>query len=353
MAGTDDPRIECDQCGKVYKWKPDLAGKRVKCACGNKIQVPQREDPADESGTYELNFDDDHEEANTPAAPPPAEPAKPAPPNKPDAKPAKPEAKKPEPAKAPPQKSEKQPPAKAPSGKGRCPSCGNTVKAGAVICLNCGYNLQTGQKIETAVKDTPGGAGGDAAAKPEKLTGLAAAMVRQKADQDAIAADREKEETWQEVYVPLILFGAGVFLLLVNTLFITYTDSRLALLIFEGVRIVVQVPFVFIGLVLTAMIFGSSYGPIITATLKMLALVVFSTAIYAVTVGLIVLLAEGDSIFGMEHLMALLTGATAFFSLAMWLFDMDFMEAAILYILAFWAPWGVLFVGLILIGSMF
>jgi hypothetical protein len=38
-------QFSCTSCGKAYAWKPQLAGKRVKCKCGAPISVPA-EDPA-------------------------------------------------------------------------------------------------------------------------------------------------------------------------------------------------------------------------------------------------------------------------------------------------------------------
>ena len=32
-----------------------------------------------------------------------------------------------------------------------CPSCKNSVRSGAVICINCGFNLKEGSKVNTAV----------------------------------------------------------------------------------------------------------------------------------------------------------------------------------------------------------
>ncbi|RMF39255.1 MAG: zinc-ribbon domain-containing protein [Planctomycetota bacterium] len=33
-----------------------------------------------------------------------------------------------------------------------CPDCGNEVKPGAILCTNCGYNLQTGEKLSTQLR---------------------------------------------------------------------------------------------------------------------------------------------------------------------------------------------------------
>lgn len=52
----------------------------------------------------------------------------------------------PEPTSAPPVEGEKKP---------RCPSCGNALRPGAVICVNCGYNLKEGRKLTTEIKDEP------------------------------------------------------------------------------------------------------------------------------------------------------------------------------------------------------
>jgi hypothetical protein len=35
-----EPRFPCGSCGKTFKWKPDIAGKKGKCACGASITVP-------------------------------------------------------------------------------------------------------------------------------------------------------------------------------------------------------------------------------------------------------------------------------------------------------------------------
>src|SRR5690348_10911130 len=37
MAGT----VACASCGKEYRWKPELAGKRAKCKCGGVVTFPK------------------------------------------------------------------------------------------------------------------------------------------------------------------------------------------------------------------------------------------------------------------------------------------------------------------------
>jgi len=41
MASGGSGRFVCDGCKRSYSWKPELAGKRVKCKCGHVMTVPQ------------------------------------------------------------------------------------------------------------------------------------------------------------------------------------------------------------------------------------------------------------------------------------------------------------------------
>ncbi|MGB7156708.1 MAG: hypothetical protein WBD40_01500, partial [Tepidisphaeraceae bacterium] len=42
---VEDGKFACDACGKRYTWKPQLAGKKAKCACGATMVVPAAEAP--------------------------------------------------------------------------------------------------------------------------------------------------------------------------------------------------------------------------------------------------------------------------------------------------------------------
>jgi hypothetical protein len=113
-------QFTCDSCGKTYAWKPQLAGKRVKCKCGSPLTVPRSDPAAHDGGLDDLaalaHGGDDYGAAPVAAGP-------------------------------------------------RCPSCGEGVDASAVICINCGTNLKTGKRLATAtVAAAP--AGGRAGAAP-------------------------------------------------------------------------------------------------------------------------------------------------------------------------------------------
>jgi hypothetical protein len=48
MSDVATAKIVCDGCKKSYAWKPELAGKKVKCKCGQVIHVPMPAAPKEE-----------------------------------------------------------------------------------------------------------------------------------------------------------------------------------------------------------------------------------------------------------------------------------------------------------------
>jgi pyruvate dehydrogenase E2 component (dihydrolipoamide acetyltransferase) len=147
--GQSDATVACTGCSRTYKWKPEYAGKKAKCKCGASVQFP-KEPPA------------------APAAP--AKPAAPAPqaggeydfhdPTTPTARTA--------PAK---------PAAKRSAKKGACIDCGKPLAPGAVLCMSCGMNQQTGRKLDTAIEKPPMALAAARAKGPEKTSGGAAKWI--------------------------------------------------------------------------------------------------------------------------------------------------------------------------------
>ena len=123
---ADDPKFTCTGCGKEYRWKPELAGRKAKCACGATLVVPTERPGNGASPAAQPPSVSVHAPAAA-VAPPPVPPAKPA------------EAKPSVAASA------------APSAASTCPSCGGSLAPGAVFCVNCGYNLKTGKTLTAAV----------------------------------------------------------------------------------------------------------------------------------------------------------------------------------------------------------
>lgn len=54
MSDVTAERFTCDACGKTYAWKPELAGRRVKCKCGSTISVPRESAPQEPDDMYDL-----------------------------------------------------------------------------------------------------------------------------------------------------------------------------------------------------------------------------------------------------------------------------------------------------------
>lgn len=85
--------IKCEHCDKTLSVKSDAVGKKIKCpACQKVMRVPQVEDDA-----YDLNPKQDRKV---------------------------------------------------------CPSCQTELKPGAVLCVSCGLNLQTGQKLQATSSES-------------------------------------------------------------------------------------------------------------------------------------------------------------------------------------------------------
>ncbi|MEO1237566.1 MAG: hypothetical protein AAFX76_12330, partial [Planctomycetota bacterium] len=176
----------------------------------------------------------------------------------------------------------------------KCPSCNSPLRAGAVICLNCGFNVAEGTKIQTVVAAEGGGGGGGGKKTPPPIDGpvddpdgrLKRAADRRAYD-DSIAGDTERRFRRQEVLIPAVVAGVGFLFLLLNVLvLIPKVDRELGVfnrfvpdasiqvegLVSSAVLLALQVPCLLGGLFAIAAIFGSSFGELFSALRKLLAL---------------------------------------------------------------------------------
>src|SRR5687768_15850591 len=138
MAEVQAAKFSCDGCGKSYKWKPEFAGKKVKCKCGFVMTAPAAppdvpEDEPDLDALYTL-ADEGKQAAKAGAV----------------------------------------------DVGIRCPSCQSTLEPGTAVCPDFGFNLKTGKKA-AAPSAAPVAAGGGGAAvavaKGGKKTGASAAFA--------------------------------------------------------------------------------------------------------------------------------------------------------------------------------
>lgn len=84
----------------------------------------------------------------------------------------------------------------------RCPQCSKPVQPGALLCVNCGFNLQTGEKVAGAVIQARG-EGGEKAVAKSLLTSAADRIANEKLE------DKKTRSQGAPVWVYLIAF-AGV-----------------------------------------------------------------------------------------------------------------------------------------------
>lgn len=276
-----DPSFECPNCGKAYRWQSKIAGKKVKCACTQKFRVPMSStgDPEPDGPLVG--------QRQTPA---PSNPAAPAPKPKPAAPEPDPyELDLPDDAPAGDTApiSARSPSAAQSSGGGKCPSCNSPLRPGAVICLNCGFNVAAGSKLKTVVEadppgeqDTPAkGRGGESFVSVPAAVGEERVAARTKL-QDDLAADTAKRHHFQEKTLPMILIGIGFAFLLINTMVLapkvmddwglaSTGEARVAAIIDSGLLFVIQLPCLFIGILIISSLFGSAFGSLTDALKKL------------------------------------------------------------------------------------
>lgn len=164
--------FSCDSCGKTYPWKAELAGKKAKCKCGAVLNIPAQPQAARAA-------------ARTPVAVAAAAPVE------------------------------------ETTGY-RCPACKNDLTPGTAICVNCGYDLRTGQYVSTQV-DTGDDGEAEAAPIPKKKKKKVAAAgksgkpsatawvgVSKSAREKAAEQEVDKSRTMKQVIIALVLCVAVV-----------------------------------------------------------------------------------------------------------------------------------------------
>jgi hypothetical protein len=117
MSEDIGPKFKCTACGREFKWKPELAGKKAKCKCGAAIAVPATAPGA--AVEDELDLGD-----------------------------------LPEPISPRQQQASTLPPPPLPPQQLACPICNTPAPPTAVLCTSCGYNFRTGVRLPGAGRGT-------------------------------------------------------------------------------------------------------------------------------------------------------------------------------------------------------
>lgn len=178
MADASESRVSCPGCGKGYRWQAPLAGRTVPCKqCGESFIVPDQPgpglplEPTTDDGLYELQMDEEDEG-------PGFEP------------------------------------------RDKCPNCNSPLRLGAVLCMNCGFSLAEGTRLNTHVaeKAPPQRDGLPDRAAPEFATPMTEAdRLRQREQRDAErAAETLVRHRLMNYKLPTLLLVIGGVLALVN-----------------------------------------------------------------------------------------------------------------------------------------
>ncbi len=324
-----DATVSCPACAKRVRFKPELAGKKLRCTCGQVFRMPK--DPAGQAeaihdnvtahgSSLEKNKADE-------AAAAAAEMAK--------------KSLKVDPGAGGAYdlsddsvsilpKEEKKAPAVAGGNKGKCPKCGSKLKPQAVICINCGFNLQAGTQVATEVEkpQSTGSSVLDAYAATARARGI-------NIEEEEAAAARKARIT--ELYAPIGLAVAGVLAMFATAaLFVPAgtTFQLVSVMIEVGVQLILRLPFLVLAIFLTAKIMQVSFGPFMTALLKLVGLAFFTAGVGGLLDGVVNHFTEG---FGAVFITPFIHLAI-FWGLSVFLFGLDFLETMVLYLLSSFLP---------------
>lgn len=212
MSGAAGTTFSCGSCGKKFVWKPELAGKKVRCKCGQAIPVPAStvpwasaaaapspvaavapvarprvsapaavRSPVAVAPPVALDNDDPYDLAES-AAPSPVRPVA--------------------------QGSVAAavaPPMAVPGMEDdayRCPSCSEAMEAGAIICSSCGFNLKTGERVNLKRATTTAGAGTAKKAASKMPAGSAFAGIPTRSKPKFV---EDKKGQLVKMLVPIVL----------------------------------------------------------------------------------------------------------------------------------------------------
>ena len=215
--------FSCDQCGKEYKWRPEFAGRKVKCKCRfvmtapakagggapvarsaavagkvaapakKKVAVPSDDDGPNLDALYDLAADGQAAAAAAPAMI-------------------------------------------------RCPSCKNEMEPGLAMCPSCGFNLKTGSKAKKAAAGGAAAAAGGAPRPGAKGTAApaggayAAFGAPRKRGEDLKV---ERNDTVVDWVLPIALLAGGMVLgTLKFTTFSAQTVPTLQGMMYAGLTLV-------------------------------------------------------------------------------------------------------------------
>ncbi|MBA3272636.1 MAG: hypothetical protein H0T11_02020 [Chthoniobacterales bacterium] len=303
-------KISCAGCGRQYRWKPELAGKKVRCGCGHVVEVPLEERPPE----------------------PPVEDLE-------DDLYALAEEKKPSPRAG-----------AVDDSADRCPSCQQAVEVGSVACVNCGFNLMLDQRGAVASASSApvmmgaGGAiamvravGGAMGGPGSPVLGYAGPSRR------AQAAMESGDNKVLDLWVPLTMLAFGLVGSFARLMYFTDEPESFAMSsLIIGLRVCVEVVMLSIGCLIAIKALDVAFGSPGTAALKVAAIAIAPGALSEI-------LSYYLGSTGIGWYAAAIIAALMYFLLFYYLFDLDLGEvlvlSAIVWLIRTW-------VGMLIVGAL-
>jgi hypothetical protein len=332
---ANQPMFGCTACGRQYAWKDTLAGRKVRCKCGQVMIAPVLAPLAPHAQPG----------PRAPAALPPKE-------HEPD-----PDdllyALADDAEQAARDRARRAAMAAAGEASG-CADCGAALPAGAVVCVECGLNLKTGRRLEVNTKSLPPAPAATlrtaSGSTPRGGVVPYAPGARGGDDRDRDHAhDALGGPPLRESYIPSALVMAGLVaqcLLAMHTSkgLISFADAMPII----GVRLGINLVLSFVGIAIVMNVMQVGFGAVGPAILKVAAICLLTPAISGWTGAF--LGHDSDFVRVMVSSVVTLPLAAAGFKL---LFDLDLDEAFYLAIvISLVNDWAMMFLqGMLLSGG--
>jgi len=224
---------------------------------------------------------------------------------------------------------------------GKCPNCGNRVAQTAAICTNCGFNITEGKRLGTLVgitTENPTSSPSQSSA-PNNLHSAYLAAARDH-------TDYEEDHTFTEIWAPIILGGVGLLLILLDSFLILdpaymfdtslNVSPRILRLIQRFFAVGFQIPFLFAGIYVVGIFFGTSFSSFGSAILKFVSVALFLNGFEGCLDSLMDRITEGMGFAGSFVTMTLNMGA--FFGICAWIFDLDITETFLMWAVSMILP---------------
>ena len=267
-----------------------------------------------------------------------------------------------------------------------CPSCDASMSFDMVVCSACGYSIQLGRHVD-------GLEGEPTTGRFDRSGRFVAASAKYEEDQEYY----HRQHLFNDVYFPTVVLLA-MLVFLVFTVMVISPNEMVNRDIVEAVipskvvavapatpnaglnaprmggvaasfmaglapplppppltvqqrwfciaylfgtnllEIALKIPFIFIGMLLVARLFGVSFGGVVTAITKMLAIAMATHVITFFIESILFIITEGLPLMGLGIYVSFPFTVFTFISLTMRFFELDIQEAIVMYLASYLLP---------------